>query len=160
MCSGRSMNYAALLGTGRSLLSLHPNTPARHWPLLWRASSHWKNTEIYFGILVNEVFDLFSVFIKAKLTVGWIFTGKLCLCSALRMKRKNNKIVLRQILPQIPTELHLCYLFLFSQSIPKYSSFYLSRLFFQASLDKPPINSCSVFSKICKHRAGTNSEKL
>lgn len=34
-------------GTGRSLLSLYPNGPARHWPLLWQSSSYWrKATEL------------------------------------------------------------------------------------------------------------------
>lgn len=113
------------------------------------------------SILVNEVFlGLFSVFVIVKLTVGWVFTGKLCLCSALRMNRRAIKYCWAKFFLKSPLNSTHAIFVLFSQSIPKYPSSYLSRLSVQASLDNPLITTCNIFSKICKHGAGTNSEKL
>lgn len=60
---------------------------------------------------------LFLIFLKAQATIGWIFTGKLCLCSPPRICL--GIIVLFFILSQIPSELHPCYLCSFLPIYPK-----------------------------------------
>lgn len=79
-------------------------------------------------ILVNEVLlHLFSIFIKAKLTTGWIFTGKLCLCSALKLNRRARKQHCAKFFLKFPLNSTHAIFVLFSRNVPKYS-FYQNRL--------------------------------
>lgn len=130
--------------------------PYRDWPLLWQAANHWKNAEIDVFKKKNWSLDLSLIFVKAKLTIGRIFTGKLCLCSALRIWLGIILLFLSAFFLKSPLNSTHVIFALSSQNIPKYSSFYLSRL----SLDKVLIPSCNLFPKICKQRAGTNSVNL
>lgn len=97
---------------------------------------------------------LFLIFVKANLTIGWVLTGKLC--SALRIWLGIILLFFSSFFLQSPPNSTHVIFALFSQNMPKYSSFYLSRL----SLDKVLITSYYLFSKICKQRAWTNSIKL
>lgn len=97
---------------------------------------------------------LVSIFIKAKLTTGWIFTGKLC--SAVRIWLGTILLFFSSFFLKSPLiSTHVIFA-LFFPKYTKYSSFYLSRL----SLDKVLITSWDKFSKAWKQRAGTNSEKM
>lgn len=94
--------------------SKHPYT---HWSLLWQASSHWKKCRNGSIFKRDWSLVLFLIFLKAQATIGWIFTGKLCLCSPPRIFL--GIIVLLFILSQIPSELHPCYLYSFLPIYPK-----------------------------------------
>lgn len=97
--------------------------------------------------------DLFLISVKAKLTIGWISTGKLCLCSAPRIWLGIILLFFSSFFLKSPlNSTHV----IFAQNIPKYSSSDQSRL----SLGKVLITSHDIFSKICKQRAGASSEKL